>query len=275
MNNNLENMCFVYPSSPLNLKNIDENYIAESICMKQNGFAIALISIENMDSGLIFLTPKQLNSYIVIYRGWMLTPDEYTKMEKILVGHNLTPLTSVEQYLQAHYLPNWYPLLTDLTPETKIFQPDENLPYLINQLGWNKYFIKDYVKSLKTSIGSIITSSSDINILIKEMKKFRGIIEGGICVRRIEDFIPETEKRYFVIKNVPYSFNSNEQIPQIIYECSHKINSQFFSIDLIQRSDRLLRIVEIGDGQVSDLVGWNVERFAEIWLLSIKRSKAN
>jgi ATP-grasp domain, R2K clade family 3 len=32
-----------------------------------------------------------------------------------------------------------------------------------------------------------------------------------------------------------------------------------------RRADGVERIVEIGDGQVSDLVGWSVERFVEIW----------
>jgi hypothetical protein len=35
-------------------------------------------------------------------------------------------------------------------------------------------------------------------------------------------------------------------------------------VDVVQRADGQLRIVEIGDGQVSDLVGWTPERFASI-----------
>ncbi len=31
------------------------------------------------------------------------------------------------------------------------------------------------------------------------------------------------------------------------------------------RKDGALRIVEVGDGQVSDLVGWNVEQFVALW----------
>jgi hypothetical protein len=28
---------------------------------------------------------------------------------------------SMPEYLATHYLPNWYPTLADLTPETKIY----------------------------------------------------------------------------------------------------------------------------------------------------------
>lgn len=36
-------------------------------------------------------------------------------------------------------------------------------------------------------------------------------------------------------------------------------------VDVALREDGVERIVEIGDGQVSDLVGWSPERFAEMW----------
>jgi hypothetical protein len=36
-------------------------------------------------------------------------------------------------------------------------------------------------------------------------------------------------------------------------------------VDVARQVDGVNRIVEIGDGQVSDLVGCSVERFVEIW----------
>jgi ATP-grasp domain, R2K clade family 3 len=55
-------------------------------------------------------------------------------------------------------------------------------------------------------------------------------------------------------------------LPQIVFECAKRIESQFFSVDVVERSDGTKRIVEIGDGQVSDIVGWTAERFAQIWI---------
>jgi len=43
------------------------------------------------------------------------------------------------------------------------------------------------------------------------------------------------------------------------------IDSPFFSVDIAQTDDGVARVVEIGDGQVSDLVGWPAESFANIW----------
>ena len=36
------------------------------------------------------------------------------------------------------------------------------------------------------------------------------------------------------------------------------------SFYVVQRTEGRLRIVEVGDGQVSDLVGWTPERFARM-----------
>ena len=97
------------------------------------------------------------------------------------------------------------------------------------------------------------------------MKKYRGTIEGGLCIRRVEDFLVETEQRYFVLRGKPHCFSPTDKIPDIVFECAKRIDSQFFSVDVIHRADGKLRIVEIGDGQVSDLVGWSVQRFIDMW----------
>jgi hypothetical protein len=134
----------------------------------------------------------------------------------------------------------------------------------LRSLGWAQFFIKDYVKSLKTSRGSIISDPPKIRSLLAEMQRVRGEIEGGLCVRQVEDFMPESERRYFVLNGRAYSAD-NSEIPATVREVAGKIPSPFFSIDAIVRRDHVMRIVEIGDGQVSDLTGWTPLQFAGIW----------
>ncbi len=137
---------------------------------------------------------------------------------------------------------------------------------MLNELGWDSFFIKDYVKSLKTSIGSIVRQPAEIHTVVSEMEQFRGTIEGGICVRRVEDLIPETERRYFVVDGRIFSAKSDVPTPEIAIECARRIDSKFLAIDVIERRDGCQRIVEIGDGQVSGLVGWPIDRFANLWI---------
>ncbi len=134
----------------------------------------------------------------------------------------------------------------------------------LRNLGWNRFFIKDFVKSLKTGSGSLIERPEQIDLLMQEMQQFRGKIEGGICARQFEEFKPETEQRYFVLDGLAASFDGAPP-PQIAQDCAGRIPSRFFSVDVVERADGVLRVVEIGDGQVSDLVGWSVPRFAELW----------
>lgn len=68
-----------------------------------------------------------------------------------------------------------------------------------------------------------------------------------------------------MIDGKPFAASPDEEIPEIIETCAKRINSKFFSVDVVERRDGCKRVVEIGAGQVSDLVGWTAERFATLW----------
>jgi hypothetical protein len=172
------------------------------------------------------------------------------------------PGIDLGMYLSSHHLPGWYSSLADLTPETRIYPPDCDLQAELTALGWPEFFIKDYVKSLKTSAGSRISKPDQVAALIADMDRFRGVAEGGFCVRRVESFLPETERRYFVVNGVAYA--ERGEVPPILCECARRFGSRFYSVDVVQRADGQSRVVEVGDGKVSDLVGWTAERFAAV-----------
>jgi hypothetical protein len=256
---------FLFPSDYFNTKKVDEAFLEQVSCLRSVGFETSTISLDALASGTSKISPLPDSGEKLIYRGWMITPDDYLQLANAVNNAGADFLISYDEYLATHYLPNWYPLIRDLTPETRFFSINDDLENALNGLGWNRFFIKDYVKSLKTSVGAMIDNPSAIETVVAEMQKFRGSIEGGFCVRQVEDFIVETEKRYFVVRGKPFAALPNEAVPEIVEECAKRINSQFFSVDVIERRDGCKRIVEIGDGQVSDLVGWSAERFAKLW----------
>ena len=59
-----------------------------------------------------------------------------------------------------------------------------------------------------------------------------------------------------------YSVDGN--VPLIVQQCTKRLRSRFYSVDVAQRIDGQSRVVEVGDGQVSDLVGWSPEAFAKV-----------
>jgi hypothetical protein len=257
---------FLFPSDYFNTKKADESFEDQVVGLQNVGFKTSVISLDALSSGASRISPPPDSREKVVYRGWMITPEDYFRLSSVIENADAEVFTSHHEYLATHYIPNWYPLIHDLTPETRFFSIDDDLEGGLRELGWHKFFIKDYVKSLKTSVGSIIEEPSAIRTVVSEMQKFRGSIEGGLCVRRVEDFIIETERRYFIVDGKPFAALSGEEIPEIVEECAKRINSQFFSVDVVDCRDGGKRIVEIGDGQVSDLVGWSAERFAELWV---------
>lgn len=255
-------MHFLYPSDPLRTKRPDEFYAAEFAAVRAAGFSASVFSLEEFQAGSFIASPP-LPVAAVVYRGWMLSQPDYEALVAAIVQSGAEPFTDTKTYLSTHHLPNWYPAIPDLTPETRIFSTTTDLAAELRSLDWPAYFIKDYVKSLKTSIGSLISTPEQAAAVAAEMRRFRGTIEGGFCVRRVESFLPETERRYFVRDSIPHS--AVGPVPSIVSECAQRIRSRFFSVDVVRRTDGVLRVVEIGDGQVSDIVGWTPEQFVSIF----------
>jgi hypothetical protein len=190
--------------------------------------------------------------------------DGVRRLVQAVGNASATPLTSIESYLAAHHLPNWYPLIAQFTPETLVLALDADWESELRSLGWDAFFIKDYLKSLKTARGSVVRNPSQLGQVVAEMKRFRGEIEGRLCVRRVEPFIADSERRYFVLDGEPFG-PDGEAVPALVHEVAARIPLPFFSVDVIRREDGVLRVVEVGDGQVSDLVGWSASAFVAVW----------
>jgi hypothetical protein len=255
----------LYPQSVLEIRMPDELFREEAEAMAAAGHKVHLIDTEVLDSGPSRIRPQFEHGARVVYRGWMLTHGEYVNLAASVEKAGGSCSTSPEEYVSTHYLPNWYAVAKDYTPETIFLDADADLVSELRRPGWEKFFVKDHVKSLKTSVGSIIEDPEQIKTVVSEMEKNRGFIEGGLCIRRVEDFITGSEERYFVLNRTPYAAEPGAAIPEPVIFCAGAIPSPFFSVDVARRADGIDRIVEMGDGQVSDLVGWSVERFVEIW----------
>jgi hypothetical protein len=255
-------MHFLFPKGPQG--NTPEDFFEEqAVALAAAGFSYSLLGsgVLRRRKGLDGIP----SAATVIYRGWMLNAEEYGRLASAVEEAGGTPFTSPPEYLAAHHLPNWYSLIPDLTPETRVYHADADLGRELAALGWDGFFVKDYVKSLKTAAGSLIRDPSQIERVVAEMREYRGEIEGGICVRRVEDFLVETERRYFVMQGRAYAAEPADPIPGVVAACAERIPSPFFSVDVVRRRDGAERVVEVGDGQVSDLVGWSAEAFAGAW----------
>ena len=219
-------MHFLYPSDPVEPKEPDEAFRNQINELRSLGFGVSIVCLEELGEKKCRIRSPLPNGATVVYRGWMLVPAEYEKLVALIQSCQASPFISLETYLACHYLPNWYPLVSEFTAETKVFAVHSDLAEELKTLGWQKFFIKDYVKSLKTSVGSVVSKPEDVSLVLAEMQKFRGTIEGGVCVRRFEEFIPNSERRFFVIKGRPYTTSGS--VPVLVSECARRISSPFF-----------------------------------------------
>jgi hypothetical protein len=253
---------FIFPTHPLRSTAVEEMFADQLAAVQEAGYSASLCpdSVIQDNKPLRNVPPGTT----VVYRGWMLNAKEYARLAQAIGDASAAPLTSTASYLAAHHLPNWYPLIAEFTPETRVLASDADWESELRSLGWDAFFVKDYVKSLKTSRGSIVRDPSEIGTVVEEMERFRGEIEGGLCVRRVEPFITGSERRYFVLDGRAFA-PDGQPVPDLVQRVASRIPSPFFSVDVIRRDDGALRLVEVGDGQVSDLVGWSASAFVAMW----------
>lgn len=255
-------MHILFPSDPFNKKVADESYVIEYEALRSAGFKCALFSPLDFDQGALKPWPSLTAGDRVLYRGWMLMPEEYERLHTAISINDSVPLTTPDQYRACHYLPEWYSLFRGYTPETIIAPKDADFTSILAQHVWPAYFVKDYVKSLTTKRGSIASSAVEVNEIVSLIEQFRGEVEGGVCIRKYEDFLPETEERYFVLNGRAYGRGSD--VPELVHEIARHALSPFFTVDVAMRADGILRLIELGDGQVSSLKKWPIEIFVSM-----------
>ncbi len=198
------NIQLLYPYDPFNEKSrtaIDPEWLEEATAARNAGLELHNINMDDPAQNKRDFTNKNF-----IYRGWMLTPTEYEQMNTIVNNCGGTLVFTPEQYSKTHHLPGWYSEIQDYTARTEIVTDLTELKNKLSTLNWKAgYFLKDFVKSLKTGIGSVISNIEDVPTVLEQMTHFRGKIEGGICIREYTKFKENTETRLFAYKNQVFS----------------------------------------------------------------------
>ncbi len=223
-------MQILYPCDPLNPNLVDDAYKTEYQLVQAAGAKCSLFDFDALLCGEFTAKPHLIVGESILYRGWMLKPAEYAKLVGFIEAAGAIPITNAAQYKQCHYLSGWYKQCKGFTAETYFFPYDEHLAENIASLGWDAYFIKDLVKSNYTERGSIAHSPAEAVEIVGLIEQFRGEIEGGIAVRRVEAYHADTEIRCFVLFG--QVFSPNGYIPQLVDEIAKIIQAPFYSVDV-------------------------------------------
>lgn len=249
---------FIFPCSLLDNKLCDEEYASEYNTLTNNNYNTLLWDQSNNR-----VIGDTCSFSHVIYRGWMLSYDDYQKFDELLLSKGLCLLSDFDDYIHCHYFPFWYENIKHLNITAKsYYSTDIQNPELPND---GTFLIKDFVKSNSSSEGSFASDSDKLERIIEQLIAHRGYIEGGLVYREYERYNQKSEFRIFVFNNKPYTSNDNIVIPEFVYEIIKLTQSMFFSIDIVRNIDNEYRLVEIGDAQVSGLKEWKVSQFCNIF----------
>lgn len=255
-------MRVLYPENPLNTTQADEPYQEEFVAVRAAGFPCSLFDFDLLPLAEFNPHPKILSGEPILYRGWMLNPQGYQTLVMHIEKRGGIPITPYGDYLRCHHLPGWYSQCALYTAETYFFKADDELENNITALDWDQYFVKDFVKSNTADKGSIAQSPTEALSIVEQLEAYRGETEGGVAIRRVESYRPDTEQRYFVVRGVAYG--PSGEVPKLVQTIARTINAPFYSVDVIENLAGELRLVELGDGQVSDKKNWSVSQFLDV-----------
>lgn len=212
----------------------------------------------------------------LLYRGWMLTEEEYGALDEAVqaLGHRL--MTTPEQYAAANYLPNWYPRLAGYTARSVWTEGTDAAEawHAARALGPPPWIVKDHVKSAKERWAEACfvpagATREDFERTCANLMDERGDrFERGFVIRR---FLPlkvygrtpagpaHLEFRLFfgrgrLIAAEPYHEFDVEVPDFTAFEpLGRRIPSPFFTLDVAMLEDGGWAVVEVNDGGVSGL----------------------
>lgn len=279
---------FLFCSDPFDITKVDPDYQEEwdavaTLTAKAFLFDFDALVAEGSVVRATRGIPKAVAQQRLVYRGWMLTPEQYVLLFEQLCGLGYTLINDPVTYKTCHYLPETLEFIRDHTPLT-LFEPKGSNPdILIDRaaftFGRTPVIIKDYVKSEKHhwETACYVPDASDSAFLrqsIQNLIELRGAsLNGGIVIREFvalkhltlhsKSGMPLTEEyRLFFLDNrlvavFPYweEGEYTDELPDFstFTERAETIPSAFFTMDIARTTSGELLIIELGDGQVSGL----------------------
>lgn len=276
---------FLYCNHPLYQRKSDEDYEAEYIAAKESGYNVALFSYEDMELGKLSLYGDEIKG-LTIYRGWMMKPQMYRAFYDQCKRNDIILINDRTRYEECHLLPNWYDKVFPNTAKSVWTEGNdiEKAVALLTQIG-SDAIVKDFVKSRKHEWYEacfVPADKTDGEKVIRTFAKRQGDnLVGGIVIREFLELkkagfhkqsgMPISEEYRVVVAlgkvisvTAYWEGQTEEEIEKIgafALECTKKIRSNFYTVDVAVKSSGEPVVMEVGDGQVSGLQEETPEKY--------------
>ncbi|MGW1990035.1 ATP-grasp domain-containing protein [Embleya sp. NPDC001921] len=248
------------PTDPLNPRRTDPHFAPEAEAALALGIPVARVDHEALVRGDAHEAVRRVphDRGPLRYRGWMIPGPHYAALDAALRSRGAGLATSPEHYRAAHELPGWYPRFRDLTPRTV---EDPAL------LGAGPAIVKDWVKSRKHEwheacfVPDVADVAHTRSVVRTFLERQGAELQGGVLYRAFEEFTG-AETRVWWVDGVPVLSTAHPDTPgghtdppdlAAVRTAVEELGSPFCTTDLARRRDGAWRVIEVGDGQVSDL----------------------
>lgn len=263
-------MLLLVPADPLRAHRPDPHFAPEASTAREVGVAVALVDHDALARGDTDAGVRRLSGTgPAVYRGWMLHADRYTAFAAALSARGVTLRTRPDQYRRAHELPGWYEELASVTPAAVWTSGDDRAAFdrARAELGAGPAVLRDYCKSTKHHWheASYVPELADADAAWAVARRFRELRDddfvGGFVLRRFERFTSAEVRTWWLdgrcVLVGPHP-DTPERPPVAEPDLSAvaplvaALGLPFVTVDLALREDGVWRVIELGDGQVSD-----------------------
>ncbi|WP_447007837.1 ATP-grasp domain-containing protein [Saccharothrix isguenensis] len=267
-------MMLLVPADPLRSTRPDPHFTAEAAAARDAGHRVALVDHDLLARGEAERAVVEVpGSDDAVYRGWMVRSERYAAFADALARRGAVLRTTAGQYRGAHELPGWYDHFKGLTPESAWTDgfDREGFERARERLRSGPAVLRDYTKSMKHHWheAAYIPDLADAEAAWNVARRFAELRDddatGGFVLRRFEPFTSSEVRTWWVDgtcalvgphPDTPHDTagipNGTADAPDLAAIGSLVAHLRFVTVDLARREDGAWRVVELGDGQVSD-----------------------
>ncbi|RAY12017.1 hypothetical protein DPM19_27095 [Actinomadura craniellae] len=265
----------LFCADPVNPRRVDPHFAREAAAVRDHYGDVVLLDHDALQHGDVAAAVRRVPADLgpVWYRGWMVTSAEYARLAAALRERGTFLVAHPLDYQRAHELPGWHDTFAGLTPPSVWCElrpgtvpAARDLGELVRPLATGPAVVKDYVKSRKHEWYEAcyvpdIRNTGRLHAVVQKMIELqREFLAGGLVVREYEAYAGG-EARVWWIDGEPALIGPHPDTPEVepfpvidaVGPAVRALGCRFITTDLARRTDGQWRVVEVGDGQVSDL----------------------